>query len=145
MANTTAQEHLGNLKNEANKLIKGSLSANTNKAYTGALSNFIKFLSHYGIVQIFRVPIDHLLYFIAHLSTASIAYRTSILYISALSYIYKIRGVKDNTQTFIVKMQGLHRSRGVTADSRTLLFVGHLMKQCYFQRYFRVLFIVYLG
>ena len=128
LANPTAPEHLGHLRSEANKLIQGSLSANTNKAYTGALSNFKNFLSHYGIVQIFPVPIDHLLHFIAHLSIAGTAYRTAILYNSALSYIHKIRGIQDNTQSFIVKkaLQGLHRSRGVTADPRTPLTLSIL-------------------
>ncbi|XP_078339010.1 uncharacterized protein LOC111100709 isoform X3 [Crassostrea virginica] len=80
LANTTAPEHLGHLRSEANKLIQGT------------------------------------------------AYRTAILYISALSYIHKIRGIQDNTQSFIVKkaLQGLHRSRGVTADPRTPLTLSIL-------------------
>lgn len=66
------------------------------------------------------IPIDHLLIFIAHLSISGTAYRTAALYISALSYIHKLRGIQDNTQSFIVKkaLQGLHKKRGVTIDPR---------------------------
>lgn len=40
------------------------------------------------------------------------------MYISALSYAHKLKGVQDNTQTFIVKkaLQGLHRKQGTSVD-----------------------------
>ncbi|XP_062582805.1 uncharacterized protein LOC134244566 [Saccostrea cucullata] len=128
MANTASQEYVGNLTREANRLIQGSLSANTYKAYQGALTNFKKFLNNCGTTLYFPIPVDHLLNFIAHLSISGTAYRTAALYISALSYIHKLRGIQDNTQSFIVKkaLQGLHKKRGITLDSRIPLTVSIL-------------------
>lgn len=76
------------------------------------------------------IPIDHLLIFIAHLSISGTAYRTAALYISALSYIHKLRGIQDNTQSFIVKkaLQGLHKKRGVTIDPRIPLTLSILQR-----------------
>lgn len=130
MANTTPQEHLGNLRTEANRLVQGSISTNTHKAYQGALTNFKKFLNSCGLTLVFPIPIDHLLNFIAHLSISGTAYRTAALYISALSYIHKLRGIQDNTQSFIVKkaLQGLHKKRGVTIDPRIPLTLSILQR-----------------
>ncbi|XP_062613384.1 uncharacterized protein LOC134275160 [Saccostrea cucullata] len=128
MANTASQEFVGNLTREANRLIQGSLSANTYKAYQGALTNFKKILNNSGTTLYFPIPVDHLLNFIAHLSISGTAYRTAALYISALSYIHKLRGIQDNTQSFIVKkaLQGLHKKRGIAVDSRIPLTVSIL-------------------
>ncbi|XP_056006415.1 uncharacterized protein LOC125667915 isoform X2 [Ostrea edulis] len=130
MASTTSQEHLGNLKSEANRLIQGSLSVNTYKAYQGAFTSFKKFLSNCGIAMVFPIPIDHLLNFIAHLSISGTAYRTAALYISALSYFHKLRGIQDNTQSFIVKkaLQGLHKKRGNPVDPRIPLTISILQR-----------------
>lgn len=104
MANTTPQEHLGNLRTEATRLIHGSISTNTHKAYQGTLTNFKKMFEQLWVsIGFFPIPIDHLLNFIAHLSISGTAYRTAALYISALSYIHKLRGIQDNAQSFIVK------------------------------------------
>lgn len=61
MANTTLQEHLGNLRTEANRLVQGSISTNTHKAYQGASTNFKKFLKGCGLALVFPIPIGHLI------------------------------------------------------------------------------------
>ncbi|XP_061164625.1 uncharacterized protein LOC133173655 [Saccostrea echinata] len=128
MANTNSQEYMGHLRSEANRLIQGSLSANTYKAYQGA--NFKKFLTNCEMKLVFPIPFDHLLNFIAHLSIVGTAYRTAALYISNLSYIHKLRGIQDNTQSFIVKkaLQGLHKKRGITVDPRSPLAISILQR-----------------
>lgn len=97
MANTTPKEHLENLRTEANRLVKGSISPNIHKSYHEALTNCLKNLKDCGSKLVFPIPIDHLPNFIAHLSISGTTYITAALYISALSYIYKLRGIQDNT------------------------------------------------
>lgn len=50
------------------------------------------------------------------------------MYISALSYAHKLKGVQDNTQTFIVKkaLQGLHRKQGTSVDPRVPISISIL-------------------
>lgn len=130
MANTTSQEHLENLRTEANRLIQGFISTNTHKAYQGALTNFKKNMNSCGLALVFPIPIDHLLDFIAHLSISGTAYRTAALYISALSYIHQLEASKITSNPLLLKkaLQGLHKKRGITTDPRIPLTLSILQK-----------------
>lgn len=120
MAHTSTTSHLEHLEQEASRLLYRSLAPNTHQSYNTALAKFNQFRAQYDLAQIWPVPTNQLVHFIAYLSINNLSYRTICLYISAMSYHHKILGALDNTRHFIVtkSLEGVRRSVGVNKDIR---------------------------
>jgi hypothetical protein len=105
---------------ETDRLLKSALASSTQASYQAALNKFNKFLTNYKIPQIFPIPVDQLLNFIAFLSLEGASFRTVALYMNGLSYLHKIRGLFDNTKSFVIvkTLEGYRRTNGINKDPR---------------------------
>lgn len=98
----TPLPHLGHIDQKASRLLYRSLAHDTHQAYHTVLTKFKNSILLYGLVQTLPVLVPQLLQFIAYLSIKNLTYRTTCLYISAMSNNHNIQGLQDNIKHFIV-------------------------------------------
>jgi hypothetical protein len=75
------------------------------------------------------VTVDHLIKYISYLSLAGFSVSTITTYISAVSYVHKIRHITDTTKGFILTkmMEGLKRE-GNSSDLRSPITISLLCR-----------------
>lgn len=96
------------------------MAQSTWKTYKTAAESFNMFRSHYNLQEIWPVPLNDLIYYIAYLSLKGFSVSTVTTYISGISYLHKIRCLQDNTKSFLVTktLEGLKRKKPKTSDPR---------------------------
>ncbi|XP_069104712.1 integrase/recombinase xerD homolog isoform X1 [Argopecten irradians] len=124
-----AKPSMGNLQLEIETLIQGSLSNNTKQAYSTGLSSFKKFRELYRLSEMWPVPINHLLQYVAYLSISGASPSTTQTYLSGISYHHKIKGWGDPAKQFLVQkvMEGYRRTKA-SPDVRAPITLDILRK-----------------
>lgn len=122
---------MGDLDNEATRIFQSSMASNSWRVYKFAFNRFSNFRVEYKLEPIWPVPVDHLIKYISYLSLAGFSVSTITTYISAVSYVHKIRHITDTTKCFILTkmMEGLKRE-GNSSDLRspiTISLLGRLV------------------
>lgn len=112
---------LAALSNEQNLLLDSSLSNNTWKTYEIAVECFNQFRLLYNFQNIWPIPIDDLAKFVAFLSCKNMSVSTVTTYMSGISFAHKIKGLSDNTKSFIINkmIEGLRRRTPQKPDIRS--------------------------
>ena len=96
------------------------MASSTWKTYKTAVESFHQFRISYNFSQVWPVPIDQLVHFVAYMSCKGFAASTVSTYISALSHAHKISSLPDNTKCFIISkiLEGLRRKKPGRPDTR---------------------------
>lgn len=132
LANPSSQPDLADLMEESKKLILNSVAISTRKTYQTALKKFQNFVRlRYNHSVVIRPITTHvLLNFIAYLSIQQHAASTVQLYISAIAFFHKLKGLQDPTNNFLISkaLQDLKRTRSTTQDSRCPITFHILLK-----------------
>lgn len=84
------------------RLITAGLAINTHKAYSRGMASFREFLNQLGLTEVWPVPLNHIIWFIAFQHIKESAHSTITNYLSGISYYHKIRNMTDPTKSFIV-------------------------------------------
>jgi hypothetical protein len=72
------------------------------KAYKTAVESFKTFRSLYQLRDVWPVPLNDVMYYIAYLSlNTGLSFSTILTYISGLSYTHKLHSLEDNTKSFL--------------------------------------------
>ena len=100
-------------------LLQGSLTLQTRQSYRRAWRHFCEYLQTRGINFVLPIPISVLADFVAFLFDQEYAPGTILSIMSALSFVHKLLGITDPTDSFLVKkmMLGCKKLR-VRTDSR---------------------------
>ncbi|XP_046553789.1 uncharacterized protein LOC124263243 isoform X2 [Haliotis rubra] len=89
--NTSTTRHLADLDQEAQRLLQQSLSSNTWATYETVINTLHTFRAAHNLDQVWPVPIDHMVHFIAYMSLRQFSFVKT--YISALSTYHKLKGI----------------------------------------------------
>ena len=124
---------------EAYRLLDSSLSDNSKRAYTQAISSFEKFRHEFHLPHVWPVPTQHLFRYIGFMSLQGRAASTVSQHIAAISRSHKLQLCVDSTDNFIVRkmLQGMrinsHVSDGRLPITITILsrLVQALPAVCY--------------
>lgn len=102
---------MGVLKAEAENLLRNSMASQTWRTYQNAEAHFNEFRTKFNLQNSWPIPHDHLINYIAYLSVSGMSASTASTYVSALSYIHKIRNYPDPTKLFIITkvLEGMKR------------------------------------
>lgn len=108
------------LSAEVERLLNNSMAPQSWRTYDNAEKSFCNFRFQYNLPNIWPVPHYDLINFIAHLSVSGQSPSTVSTYVSAISYLHKIRGMSDPTKLFIIgkMIEGLKRKKSKT-DARS--------------------------
>lgn len=89
------------------------MASNTRLTFSNAFNQFKLFLTAYDLTLSWPIPVHQLSLFVAFLSYNNRSPSTIKTYISALSYLHKIRDLPDPTKRFIIVklMEGANRQR----------------------------------
>lgn len=79
------------------------MAPSTARQYDVALKIFTEFRFLFGIEDIWPVPLQDIIGFIAHMFKKGFSYSTVNCYISGLSFYNQINNYEDHTQMFIVR------------------------------------------
>lgn len=103
---------MADLKAETERLLAASMAENTRHTYEAAADSFNYFRYTFNLQPTWPAPLDHIVKFIAYMSTKNLAPASIRTYISGLSYMHKIQGFEDATRSFIVTklLEGARRS-----------------------------------
>lgn len=107
------------LASETDNLINHSFAASTWKTYKTAVDSLHIFRNKYNTPDIWPVPLDHLMNFVAYLSCKGLSSSTASTYISGIGHAHRIRGLDSFTNNFLlVKMLEGMRRRVQSRDIR---------------------------
>jgi hypothetical protein len=97
-------------------------------SYENGMSAFNKFRKNYNLDVIWPPPVNHISSFIAFLAYDSYTPSTAKIYVSALSFSLKCKGLQDTTQHFIVKqmLKGMNNNVGMSWSSICPFFSSSL-------------------
>ncbi len=87
------------------------MATNTWRSYQAAVKSLGCFRSEYGLPDIWPVPAEHLLHFIAYLSASKRSGSTARAYISAIATYHKLNNMPDNSKFFLIQkaLSGMSR------------------------------------
>ena len=110
---------MGDLDQEAQRLLQRSLTNNTWATYETAIKALQSFRATHKLAQVWPVPIDHIIHFIADMSLRQCSVNTVRTYVSAISTCHKLKGMVDCTDHFLVHkvISGMTKGRNLT-DTR---------------------------
>lgn len=102
---------MDDINTRASILLEKSMAVQTQNTYQAAISLLQKFQNLYNLSTAWPLSIEQIVQFLAFLSLKNLSPSTIITYLSGLSYHHKIRGLKDNTKSFIVSkvLEGIKR------------------------------------
>ena len=97
------------------------MAVKTQNTYQAAVSLLQKFQNQYNLSTEWPVNIEQIVQFLAFLSLKNLSQSTIITYLSGISYHHKVRGLKDNTKSFIVNkvLEGIKRCGNKKKDIRS--------------------------
>ena len=103
------------------------MSESTVKLYKLAVKQFDGFRASYGLNLLWPPPLDHVINFIAYLSSKSYSSSTAHSYISDISFYVKINNWADITDCFLVRkmLKGFQKNRP-TKDTRAPITIDIL-------------------
>lgn len=118
------------LEVELNHLISSSMAEKTWKTYRTAAESLHSFRSQINLPDIWPVPLNDLLFYIAHLSLQGRSYSSVLTYLSGISYFHKIHNLPDPTKSFLVSktVEGLKRNNPPKADTRVPISLALLKR-----------------
>lgn len=82
--------------------LTASMAENTWYTYKTAVESFNHFRYTFSLQPTSPAPLDHIVHFIADISTKNQAPVSMMTYISGLSYIHKMQRLENVTKSFIV-------------------------------------------
>lgn len=90
-----------------NQLIHNAIAPSTRSNYNRAWDLFQICMSNLNVpfcqIQSLPVSTEHLLLFIGYLHIEGYAPSTMLTYMSAISYVHKLKGLQDNTTEFVIQ------------------------------------------
>ena len=106
------------------------MAANSWKTYKTAVDSINKFRHNYSLSNLWPIPLDEIINFIAFLSYTGLSSSTICTYISGISYAHKIQGLTDATNSFLVikMLEGIRRKGRRFTDIRAPITLGLLHK-----------------
>ncbi len=113
-------------------MLQAALASGTWVSYRKSVEKFIEFRIQFALDRIWPIPEAHILLFISFLSKNGYAPSTINSYMAALSFVHKVNGWQNSTETFLVKKlkEGCRRNKR-KSDGRlpiTPELLGHLAK-----------------
>ena len=110
-------------------LLESSISVATKQAYQRAWQHFLQYLKEKSITFQFPIPVPCLADFVGHLFDSEYAPGTIMSMLSALSFVHKLVGNMDPTESFLVKklLMGSRKLRQ-QKDVRLPITIGILSK-----------------
>lgn len=133
------------------------MTENTKTVYATAIRNFDEFRTLYRMHKVWPATVDQVVYFISYCHERNYSASSVTTFLSALSWMHKIKYMQDPTVVFVVKkmMEGYRRLRQ-SKDIRAPITQGVLIKICqmlpnicyneYEERLFRAAFsLAYFG
>ncbi|XP_071099006.1 integrase/recombinase xerD homolog, partial [Haliotis cracherodii] len=144
-------QHMADLRQEAGRLLQQSLSTNTWATYQTGINALHQFRSAHQLQEVWPVPLDQVVNFIAYLSVTHHSPNTVKTYIAALSSHHKFHGLTDCTNHFLIGkiVTGLHKSAGrpdtrkpITADLLQVVTnnLPHVCSSAYEARLFKAVY-----
>lgn len=103
--NTGATASLaGELVEHLKLFLQSTISPGSRRTYWRAWTVYTKFAEQFGLSDSLSLPlsVNLVALFIAHLSTKRLVPATISTYISAISYVYKLKGYADPTKAFLI-------------------------------------------
>lgn len=94
---------MAHLRHHTTRLLEASIANNTHKVYKAALTSFNNFRKMTNLNNSWPVPVEHIVFFIAHHYEQGSSVSTISSYLSALSFKQKVEQIEDNTNNFLVK------------------------------------------
>ena len=120
---------MGTLVKTAELLISEGIAKNTQKAYSRGLRSLQEFRRQYNLPDVWPVPLNHVIWYIAFHHIKGSAFSTITNYLSAISYFHKIANFEDQTKQFIVKnMLNGYKKNKLQKDSRFPVTLDILVK-----------------
>ena len=118
------------LDREINLLIQSSMAPRTWKTYHAAVESLNQFRQLYNIHNVWPVPVNDLMQFIAFLSYSGRSPSTITTYIAGLSHTHKINGIEDHAKSFLVckLLESLRRKNPKKSDLRVLISLSRLKR-----------------
>ena len=104
-ANTGAASSLaGELVEHLKLLLQSAISPSSRRTYQRAWTVYAKFAEQFSLSDTLSLPlsVNSVALFIAHLSAKRLARATISTYISAISYVHKLKGYADPTKVFLI-------------------------------------------
>lgn len=104
---------VANIQQRAVSLIRYSVANNTGRAYDNALRNFKRFRAVYGMTNEWPIPINQLILYVAYCFEKNYAPSTIALYMSSISFLHKIKGFYNPSESFVIRkmLEGCKRLR----------------------------------
>lgn len=108
------------------------MSENTKAVYNNAVRSFNQFREQHALDCIWPVPVSHVASYISYCFQNGYSPSTVTTYMSAISFVHKLRLFQDPTDSFIVKklMEGFKRLQSCK-DSRAPITEDILQKVCH--------------
>ncbi|XP_062586501.1 uncharacterized protein LOC134248091 [Saccostrea cucullata] len=120
-ADTNISNNAQPLKNLADFILQSSLSKASRSSYDRAFTCYKSFMfNQYPNVPILPPSSQHVALFVAFCFQSNMATSTLKSYLSALGYIFKLKGYQDVTQLFVIRkmLQGYEKLKPGTGDTR---------------------------
>ena len=125
----TSTFSLSNIQSKSKPLLKAAFANNTTDAYNNVFQQFENFRKTYILQLIWPPTLKHIVMFISWLSLRGLSHSTACLYVKAVSFQCKIRGVSDVSRQNVIKnaLEGLTKS-SVGRGSKFPI-TKHILKQ----------------
>lgn len=93
--------------------MQNSLAPSTIKTYQHGLDLFGAFRKEIGLLEIWPVPLNDIIFYMCHLYKNGFSFSTVNCYLGGLSFFSKLNNFEDNTQKFVVRkmVDGIKRTR----------------------------------
>ena len=103
-----------------NDLLSSALSAGSRKLYSRAWTVFREFYARFVSPNSFSLPVTTttIVLFVSYLRARKLAPSTISSYLSAISYVHKMQGLRDPTKTFLIQKLLTAVGRERSPDSR---------------------------
>ena len=112
-----------------NDLLSSALSAGSQKLYSRAWTVFRDFYEHFVSPHSIKLPLSTatITLFISYLRARKLAASTITSYLSAISYVHKMKGLRDPTKAFLIQKLLIAVSKQRSPDTRLPIFrIGEL-------------------
>lgn len=107
-----------------------AVSDGTQKVYARAIDSFQNFRAEMEVFDIWPIPLDHVVQYIAYLSMKGYSHSSATTHISGLNFYHKLCGFQDLYQSFLVgkMLKGFKRVSTKGGDHRLPISIEVLKK-----------------
>ena len=99
----TSTFSLSDILSESERLLMAAFADNTTEAYNKGFQQFENFRKQYYFQLIWPPTLEHIVMFISWLSFRGLSHSTACLYVKAVSFQCKIRGVSDVSMHYVIE------------------------------------------